>query len=313
MNGGVTTNVWLWVGFHIFLFTVLALDLGVFHRKAHAVRIREALIWSVVWTVVALLFNLGVYIFAGTKPAVQWFTAYLIERSLSFDNLFVFLMIFTYFKVPPQWQHRVLFWGILGALVTRLSFILAGAALLRHFDWLFYVFGAFLVVTAVRMVFKRDQGFDPERSLVFRLFHPIMAERTYTSGKFFVRVGRQLKITPLFMVLLMIESTDIVFAVDSVPAVLAISLDTFIVYTSNALAILGLRALYFALGGLMDMFEYLHYGVAAILAFVGAKMIVADFVHVSTGWSLLVITVLLAASIAVSIAIPQKDKKGDAP
>jgi tellurite resistance protein TerC len=295
------TNIAFWLGFHVFLGGMLALDLGVFNRKAHVIGIREALVWTGVWVGVALVFNLGVYLFQGPKPAFQFLTAYLIEKSLSVDNVFVFAMIFSYFQVPPIHQHKVLFWGVVGALVARLAFILAGVAVIKAFHWIIYIFGAFLIFTGLRMALKKKREVHPDRNPVFRMLRPLMASNEYENGRFFVRRTGELRVTPLFVVLMVVESSDVMFAVDSVPAVLAITLDPFIAYTSNAMAILGLRSLYFVIGGMMGRFHYLHYGLAAILVFVGVKMLIADVFKIPARAALPVIVVILLTSITASV------------
>ncbi len=295
----------LWIGFTVFVLSMLALDLGVFHRKAHEVRIREALVWTVVWILLALLFNLGVWKWFGPEKALEFLTGYLIEKALSVDNLFVFLVIFSFFSVPAALQHRVLFWGILGALIMRVIFIVMGAALLHAFHWVMYVFGGFLVITGIKMLLARGREVHPERNPVVRLFQrcfPTIGE--YRGGAFFVTEAGRLYATPLFLVLLTIEATDVVFAVDSIPAIFAITDDPFIVYTSNIFAILGLRALYFALAGMMQKFNYLKFGLALVLVFVGSKMLIADLYKIPILLSLSVVVALLAGSIAVSFLRP---------
>jgi tellurite resistance protein TerC len=296
----------LWVGFNLFILAMLALDLLVFHRRSHAIRFRESLIWSGVWISLALLFCVGVYYFRGQQVALEFLTGYLIEESLSVDNLFVFLLIFSYFRVPPEYQHKVLFWGILGALVMRLTFILLGVALLERFHWLIYVFGGVLIISGVRMAFDKDKEIDPEVNPVLRLFRRFFpVSPRYEGDKFFIKTASGLLATPLFVVLLVVETTDVVFAVDSVPAVLAITQDPFIVYTSNAFAILGLRTLYFALAHVMRLFHWLHYGLSAILVFVGLKMVLADVIHVPTPIALAVVAGLLAMSVVASMLWPR--------
>jgi tellurite resistance protein TerC len=281
---------------------MLGLDLAVFNRKAHEVKMKEAVVWSIVWITLALVFNVAVYIVLGSQKGLQFLAGYLIEKSLSVDNLFVFLMIFGYFHVPAKYQHRILFWGIMGALLMRLVFVFAGVELIRRFEWTVYVFGAFLIVTGARMAFKKEGQANLDRNLVLRLFKPITdSEAGYESGKFFIRRGQSLRFTPVFVVLLVIESTDVVFATESVPAVLAISKDPFIIYSSNIFAILGLRALYFALAGFMGMFHYLKYGLSFILAFVGVKMIVSHFHELPIAISLGVIAMVLTLSVVASI------------
>ena len=296
------TSLWLWAGFNLFVLGMLAVDLGIFHRQAHAVSMREAGIWSAVWIALALVFNLGVWKFLGPQPGVEFLTGYLIEKSLSIDNIFVIALLFAYFKVPGEYQHRVLFWGILGALVMRAAFILAGAALLDRFHWIIYLFGGFLVLTGIKMAFAPEHGVEPERNPVVRLVRrlmPVTAE--FRGASFFVRAGGRRAATPLFLVLVMVEFTDLVFAVDSIPAIFAVTRDPFLVYTSNVFAILGLRSLYFLLAGVMHKFEYLKLGLAAILVFVGAKMALVDWVKVPTVLSLGVIAAILALAVAASL------------
>lgn len=294
--------IWVWVGFTVFVLAMLALDLGVFHRKSHTVGMKEALAWSGAWIALALLFNAGIWHWQGHDKGLEFLTGYVVELSLSVDNLFVFLLIFAYFKVPAQYQHKVLFWGIIGALVMRAVFIGAGIALLEKFHWIIYIFGAVLVVSGLKMAFEKDKEVHPEKNPVLRLFRrfmPVTAE--YQGGSFFVIKDKVRMATPLFIVLLMLETTDLVFAVDSVPAVLAITTDPFIVYTSNVFAILGLRSMFFALAGVMALFAYLHYGLAAVLVFVGAKMLLTGFYKIPTLTSLLVIIGLLAAAVVASL------------
>ncbi len=300
---------WFWVGFNVFVLAMLALDLGVFHRKHHEVKFKEAISWTAVWISLALVFNGLVYYLWGSQVALQFLTGYLIEKSLSVDNVFVFLLIFSYFKVPAKYQHEVLFWGIIGALVFRAIFIAVGITLLEHFHWLIYVFGAFLVFTGVKLALEKDKEIHPERNIVLRIFRRMMrVTNEYEGGKFFVKKNGHTWATPLFVVLLVIETTDIIFAVDSIPAILAITKDPFIVYTSNVFAILGLRALYFALAGIMQLFHHLHYGLAVILGFVGLKMILSDFYKIPVTVSLGVIVGVLALSIIASLVWPKKEK-----
>jgi tellurite resistance protein TerC len=300
----------LWVIFSAVVLGLLALDLGVFHRKSHVVKIREALIWSAVWISLAFAFNVFVYISYGPGPALEFLAGYLIEEALSVDNLFVFLLIFSYFRVPAIFQHKVLFWGILGALIMRAFFIVAGIALVQKFHWIIYVFGAFLILTGIRMITEQDKEIHPERNPVLRLFRRLMpVTEGYEGGHFFVKRGARRFATPLFIVLLMVETTDVIFAVDSIPAVLAITRDPFIVYTSNVFAILGLRSIYFALAGLMQLFHYLNYGLCFILVFVGAKMLVSEFYKIPIGIALGTIIVILAASVLASVIWPRREEK----
>ncbi len=299
--------LWFWVLFNVFVVTMLVLDLGVFHRKAHVIELREALRWSAFWISLALSFAVLVLFWRGGNTALEFVTGYVIELSLSVDNLFVFLMLFTYFRVPREHQYRVLFWGIVGALVMRAAFILAGVTLISKFHWIIYVFGAFLVWTGFKLFGAHDRQVNPEKNPVLRLFRrwwPIT--ETYVGGKFFHRVGHRTYATPLFVVLLVVETTDIMFAVDSVPAVLAITRDPFIVYTSNVFAILGLRALYFSLAGMMTMFHYLSYGLAVILMFVGTKMLVSGFFHIPITVALGVVVAVLGGSVGASLIFPKK-------
>lgn len=299
--------LWLWIIFGLFVLAMLALDLGVFHRRAHVIELREALGWSAFWIALAVLFNVGVYFWFGPTAALEFLTGYLIEKSLSMDNIFVFVLIFTYFRVPPLYQHKVLFWGILGALIMRFIFVLAGVTLIQKFHWMIYVFGALLIVTGARMAREKEKEIHPERNPVIRLARRLIPiTRDYVDGRFFVReMGRTLA-TPLFIVVLVVETTDLVFAVDSIPAILAITHDPFIVYTSNVFAILGLRALYFALAGLMRIFHYLHYGLSVILVFVGVKMLISDLYKIPIGIALGVVAGVLAASVLLSVLRPAK-------
>ena len=303
-------DFYLWTGFIVFVFIMLALDLGVFHRKSHEVKIREALIWSAVWISLALIFNYGIFIFMGREKAIEFLTGYVIEKSLSIDNLFVFIMVFTYFNVDTKYQHKILFWGILGALIMRAIFIFAGVALISMFHWIIYVFGGFLIFTGIKMLFHKDEKLDPNKNplvIIFKKFFPVTEEMH--GSRFFVKINARTVATPLFIVLLVIEFTDLIFAVDSIPAILAISNDTFIIFTSNVFAILGLRALYFALAGITKYFYYLKYGLSAILVFVGIKMIMAEFYKIPIVYSLLSILGILLISILFSIVFPKKDKQ----
>lgn len=295
----------LWIGFTLFVLAMLALDLGVFHRRAHEVRTREALLWTFVWVVLALLFNVGVYLWFGSERALEFLTGYLIEKALSVDNIFVFLVIFSYFTVPAVLQHRVLFWGILGALIMRVIFIVFGAALLQEFHWVIYVFGGFLVFTGVRLFFQRESEVHPERNPVVRLFQRVVPSVSdYRNSRFTVVEAGKRRATPLLLVLVVVEATDIVFAVDSIPAIFAITLDPFIVYTSNIFAILGLRALYFVLADVMGKFHYLKVGLSLVLVFVGAKMLIAEFYKVPITVSLGVVAALLGGSVVASLLRP---------
>jgi tellurite resistance protein TerC len=292
----------LWAGFTAVVLALLALDLGVFHRKAHEVRIREALGWTAFWISLALVFNVAVYFAFGSDRALEFLTGYLIEKALSVDNIFVFIVIFSAFSVPAKFQHRALFWGILGALVMRAIFIFLGAALLQRFHWISYVFGGFLVFTGIKLMLNQGTQVDPERNPVLRLFRKVVPSITeYRDGHFTVVEGGKRYATPLLLVLVAIEATDIVFAVDSIPAIFAVTPDPFIVYTSNIFAILGLRALYFALAGIMGKFTYLKVGLSLVLMFVGVKMLVAGVFKIPIAVSLGVIALLLGGSIAASL------------
>lgn len=294
--------VLFWILFNLFVLAMLALDLGVFqNRPGHTVKFREALAWSGMWVLLAAAFAVLVYFWHGRGATLEFVTGYIIELSLSVDNLFVFLLVFRYFSVPSEYQHRVLFWGILGALVMRAFFILAGVGLINRFHWVVYVFGAFLVYSGLQLIRQGEREIHPDKNPVLRLFRRVMpVTENYENGNFFVRRAR-LYATPLMVVLLVIETTDLLFAVDSIPAILAITLDTFIVYTSNVFAILGLRSMYFALAGLMEMFEYLHYGLSAVLIFVGAKMLLSRYYEIPTHWALAVVAGVLAISILASL------------
>lgn len=298
----------LWGIFNFFIIIMLVIDLVVFHGKEHEESIKEALVWTGVWITIAMLFGIGVYYYMGTQTALDYYTGYLIEKSLSVDNIFVFLLVFSYFKVPAEYQHKVLFWGIFGALVMRLLFIFVGVALIEQFDWIIYVFGAFLVYTGIKLAMEKDKEVHPDRNPVLKLVRKIIPTvRTYHGSNFFIRKMGKLVATPLFVVLIVIETTDLVFALDSIPAILAITRDEFIVYSSNAFAILGLRALYFAVSGIMKLFHYLHYGLSLILVFVGVKMLIADFYHVPTPVALGFIAFTLTASVVVSIYFPKEE------
>lgn len=291
----------LWIVFAILIPIMLFLDLGVFHRKAHAVKVKEALIWSAVWISLALLFDLGIYLLVGHEKALNFLTGYLVEESLSVDNLFVFLLIFSYFCVPEAYRHRVLFWGIMGALVMRGIFIVTGLTLLENLHWVIYIFGAFLIYTAARLAFKKEEEIRPERNPILRLFRRFVPmTKRYHANHFLVKGRGHRLATPLLLVLVVIETTDIIFAVDSVPAVLSITQDPFIVYTSNIFAVMGLRSLFFALSGVIQRFYYLTYGLAAILAFLGLKMILSDVVEMHVTISLGVVLGILAIAAAAS-------------
>ena len=304
----------LWFGFFGFVIAMLALDLGFFHRKAHEVRIGEALAWSIVWISLALVFNLGVFHWFGAERGLEFLTGYVIEKSLSVDNIFVFLMLFSYFKVPSAYQHRVLFWGILGALVMREGFIAAGAALIHSFHWILYVFGAILVVTGAKMLFSRNEEVRPYRNPLFRLFRRFVPAVTEYRGSRFtvVEKGRRLA-TPLLLVLVAVEASDLVFAVDSIPAVFAVTQDPFIVYTSNIFAILGLRALYFLLASGLKKLRYLKVGLSLVLGFIGTKMLVAGVCKVPIGVSLGVVAAMIGGAVAASLLVPETKAGAPAP
>jgi len=304
-------SAFLWIGFNIFIIFLLILDLKVVNRKAHAISIRESLMWSCAWIVLSLLFNVGVYFWLGHEPALQFLTGYLIEKSLSIDNLFVFLLLFSYFKVPPRYQHEVLFWGILGALVMRGALIIVGAALIIRFHWILTILGLFLVVTGVKMAFQDEKKeVHPERNIIVRFFKKIFPVTPgYHEEKFFVKKDGKRYGTLLIIVLIVIETTDLLFAVDSIPAIFAITQDSFIIYTSNVFAILGLRSLYFALAGIMDLFYYLRHGLSVILTFIGLKMLLMGYVNIPIGLSLGVVGTILIVAVAASLVRVKIQKK----
>jgi len=295
-----------WILFNVFVLTMLALDLVVFHRRAHTVKFREALMWSGLWIGLAAVFAVIVYYWHGRGASLQFITGYVIELSLSIDNLFVFLLIFRYFRVPSTHQHKVLFWGILGALVMRAVFIVLGVGLIKKFQWIIYIFGALLVYSGIKLFRQQEAEIHPERNPLLRLFRKWMpVTKDYVGNKFFVRQPG-LYATPLFIVLLVVETTDVLFAVDSIPAILAITLNAFIVYTSNVFAILGLRSMYFALAGMMELFHYLHYGLALVLIFVGAKMLGSHYIELPTELALGIVAGILIVSVLASLIHPQK-------
>ncbi|GCE12945.1 TerC family protein [Tengunoibacter tsumagoiensis] len=299
MNGTLLA----WIGFNVFVLAMLALDLGVFNRKAHAVSIKEALSWSVVWIALALLFNIGLYFWQGPEPALDFFTGYLIEKSLSVDNIFIFVLLFGAFAVPANYQHRVLFWGVLGALLLRGSLIAVGALLLEQFHWIIYLFGAFLIYTGLKMGFQRgDEKVEPEQNPILKMVRRFMpVTQSYEQDRFFVKKAGKFFLTPLFLVLIVVETTDLIFALDSIPAIFAVSKDPFIVYTSNVFAILGLRSLYFVFANIIHKFYYLKLALAIILTFVGVKMILSSIYEIPTGLSLGFIALILLASIGASV------------
>jgi tellurite resistance protein TerC len=303
-------NIYFWIGFHVFVFMMLALDLGVFHRDTHKVPVKEAVIWSAVWITFALLFNVFIYIYSGYNKvvALEFLTSYVIEYSLSIDNIFVFILIFSYFAVNDKYQHKILFWGIIGALLMRGIFIFTGVALINRFHWIVIIFGGFLVFTGIRMLIQKETEVDPEKNPMVRFFRKFLpVSQTLHGDKLFIRQKGRLYATPLFLVLLIIESSDLIFAVDSIPAILAISKDIFIVYTSNIFAILGLRSLYFAIAGIMGYFRYLKVGLAFVLSFVGMKMLGSYFhFEIPIVISLLIIITILLISIFASVIIKRR-------
>ncbi|HUF66087.1 MAG TPA: TerC family protein [Gemmatimonadaceae bacterium] len=313
------TNLWWWAGFNAVVLTLLAVDLGVFHRRAHRVRVREAAVWSAVWVTLSLSFGAGVYFVLGKDKGIEFLTGYLIEYALSVDNIFVFVLIFSYFRIPAEYQHRVLFWGILGALIFRGTMIAVGVALIARFDWVLYVFGAFLVYTGIRMGLQnREEAYDPESNPTLRLVRRIFPVTTrYHGQKFFVREQRgtetRLVATPLFVALALVETTDIIFATDSIPAIFAVTRDPFIVYSSNVCAVLGLRALYFLLAGIVDRFHYLQLGLSVVLVFIGGKMLLEEIYHIPTLVSLAVIASVLSISVAASLLWPGRRTPGIPP
>jgi len=292
----------LWIGFTVFVFAMLALDLGVFHKKPHEIKKKEALIWAVIWITLSLIFNAGIYLYFGQKAGLEFFTGYLIEKALSVDNIFVFILIFSYFGVPAIYQHRVIFWGVLGAMIMRAVFIISGAVLLERFHWLIYVFGGFLVVTGIKTMMKSEKSMDLSKNPIVRLAQKFIPMTTEFQGpKFFVSEGGRWLATPLFLVLLVVEFTDVIFAMDSVPAIFAITKDPFIIYTSNIFAILGLRALYFLLSSVMNQLMYLKIGLGLVLTFVGIKMVISHFYQISIGISLGAVATILGASVLFSL------------
>ncbi len=298
-----------WVLFNIFVVVMLALDLGVFHRKAHVIELKEALVWSVFWIALSLLFSVGMYFWYGPATALEFLAGYVIEKSLSVDNLFVFLLIFSYFAVPRLYQHKLLFWGILGALVMRFIFIIVGVALVEMFHWILYIFGFFLIVTAIKMALQKGKEIHPERNPILRLFRRFMpVTDDYQDDRFFVKRAGKYVATPLFIALIVVETSDVIFAVDSIPAVFAITLDPFVVYTSNVFAILGLRALYFALAGVVRLLHHIHYGLSGILLFVGVKMLLADIYKIPIGIALGVVGLILLISVISSVVRPPKEE-----
>lgn len=301
-------SIFFWIGFHVFVFLMLALDLGVFHRHTHKVPVKEAVIWTIVWITLAFLFDLFIFFEFGRTKALEFLTGYVIEYSLSVDNIFVFILIFSYFAVKSEYQHKILFWGILGALIMRGIFIFTGVALINRFHWVVLIFGGFLVYTGIKMLFQKEAEVEPEKNAIVKFFRKFLPVTESVQGnRLFIRQNNRMYATPLFLVLLIIESSDLIFAVDSIPAILAISKDTFIVYTSNIFAILGLRSLYFAIAGIMGIFRYLKVGLAFVLTFVGLKMLLAYFnFEIPIVLSLIIIISILLISILSSVLIKKK-------
>jgi tellurite resistance protein TerC len=311
-------QLWLWVGFNVFVLAMLAVDLFVFNREAHEIRTGEAAMWSVLWITLALAFNVGIYFYLGREPALEFLTGYLIEKALSVDNIFIFVLIFSYFAVPAKYQHRTLFWGVLGALVMRGALIGVGAYLISRFHWVIYIFGGFLVITGIRLATRKEHGIEPEANPVLRAVRRVLPVTTsYHGQKFFVReevgeAGMTRRVaTPLFLVLVMVETTDLIFALDSIPAIFAGTQDAFIVYSSNVFAILGLRALYFLLAGVMEKFHYLKLGLAVVLVFVGVKMLLSSVWPIPIALSLGIIAGVLALAVVASLLFPRRREDGD--
>jgi tellurite resistance protein TerC len=298
------TPIIFWILFNAFVLLMLALDLGVFHRKTHEVSVKEALTWTFVWVFLALVFNAIIFYWRGQQQALEFFTGYLVEKALSIDNIFVFIMIFTYFQIPSKYQHKVLFWGILGALLMRVIFIFAGVALIEKFHFTIYFFGALLIYTGCKMFYHNNATIEPDKNPLIRFVKKFIPVTPHLQeDNFFVKLNGKRFITPLFLVLLLIETTDLIFAVDSIPAILAITQDQFIVYTSNVFAILGLRSLYFALAGVVHRFWLLSFGLAVVLVFVGIKMLLIDLYKIPIEWSLVYIAVIISGSIFLSLKI----------
>ena len=297
----------LWIGFNVFIILMLALDLGVFQRNPHTIKVKEALIWSAVWVILALIFNLFIYYDMGEQKALEFFTGYLLERSLSVDNIFVFVLLFSYFKVPALYQHKVLFWGVLGALILRAILIGIGSLMVAKFGWIIYIFGGFLLFTGFKMAFQTDKEIEPENNIIIRTFKKLFpVTHEYHDGKFIVKINNKKFATPLLVVLVAVEFADLVFAFDSIPAIFAVTTDPFIIYTSNIFAILGLRTLYFAIASIMHKFHYLKIGLSLILIFIGFKMLIIDLYKIPIVFSLSIIALILVASIVYSLAKPLK-------
>lgn len=300
-------DIYFWVLFNVGVLTLLVLDLFVLNRKSETVSVKEALWWSAFWVGLAIVFNIVIYFWKGQQAAVEFLTGYLIEESLSVDNLFVFMLLFNYFRVEPAHQRKVLFWGIIGALGLRALFIAVGITLIQHFQATIYILGAFLVYTGIKMVFTKDEEINPEKNPVINFVNKIMrVSKTYDKDKFFTKINGLWYATPLFIVVIVVETTDIIFAADSIPAILAVTTDTFIVYTSNVFALLGLRSLYFALAGIMQLFHFIHYGLSLILVFIGGKLLVQHWYHFNMKYALMIVAGILATSILLSIIFPQK-------
>ncbi len=304
----MTTEIYFWIGFVVFLALMLAIDLGIFHRKSHTVTFKESLGWTLVWIMLAMMFAAIVYFWKGSEKAIEFITGYVIELSLSVDNLFIFILVFSYFHVPQQYQHKILFWGILGALVMRVIFIFAGVALISKFHWIIYVFGAIIIISGIKMLFQKDKKIEPEKNPLIRFVKKMIpVTHEYHGDNFFIKLKNGAwAATPLFIVLVFIEITDLIFAIDSIPAILAITTDTFIVFTSNAFAILGLRSLYFALAGMLNLFRFLHIGLSLVLIFIGLKMVLSDIYKVPIEYALLIVLSILLTSISASLILKKK-------
>lgn len=304
------TSILFWLLFNAFVLIMLVLDLGVFHRKNHEISLKESLIWTFIWIFLAMIFNIIIFYWKGQQSALEFFTGYLVEKALSVDNIFVFIMVFTYFRIPIKYQHKILFWGIIGALIMRVIFIFAGVALLEKFHFTIYIFGALLVYTGYKMFKHNETKIEPDKNPVIKFFKKFIAiTPDLHADKFFIKQNGKKFATPLFLVLILIETTDLIFAVDSIPAILAITQDQFIVYSSNVFAILGLRSLYFALAGVVNRFWLLSYGLAVVLVFVGIKMLIIDFYKIPIEWSLIFIAIIITASIVFSLLIKKTKNK----
>ncbi len=299
-----------WIVFSLFIIIALAFDLGIFNKKAHHIRFKEAILLTSFWIILSIFFNIGIYRFQGYHKAIEYFTGYLVEYSLSMDNIFVFVLIFKYFKVPSEHQHKVLFYGILGAILMRALFIFTGIGLIQKFHWIIYLFAIILIISSIKMFFGKEKEISPEKNIILKIFRKfIPLTKEYQGDHFFIYQNKILYATPLFIVLIIIESTDIIFAADSIPAIFGITLDPFIVYTSNIFAILGLRSLYFTIREVIQLFHYLHYGLSLILGFIGIKMIISSFYKIPTLSALAIIAIILTISIIASIAFPKKVQK----